>query len=127
MGWVDTSLPFGENVEALNKVYHTPNMERMAKNGMLFSDAYATPVCTPSRVSMLTGMNAAHHQVTNWTSIVKDQPSDRDDGKFERLEWNHNGFSPAQIGRASCRERVKISGVEGAGETRRRRRRRGVE
>ena len=39
MGWVDTSLPFGENVEALNKVYHTPNMERMAKNGMLFSDA----------------------------------------------------------------------------------------
>lgn len=95
MGWVDTSLPFGKNVEALNKVYHTPNMERMAKNGMLFSDAYATPVCTPSRVSMLTGMNAAHHQVTNWTSILKDQPSDRDDGKFERLEWNHNGFSPA--------------------------------
>ena len=94
MGWVDTSLPFGENVEALNKVYHTPNMERMAKNGMLFSDAYATPVCTPSRVSMLTGMNAAHHQVTNWTSIVRDQPSDRDDDKFERLEWNHNGYSP---------------------------------
>lgn len=94
MGWVDTSLPFGENTEALNKVYHTPNMERMARNGMLFSDAYATPVCTPSRVSMLTGMNAAHHQVTNWTSIVKDRPSDRDDGKFERLDWNHNGFSP---------------------------------
>lgn len=94
MGWVDTSLPFGEQVEAFNKVYHTPNMERMAKNGILFSDAYATPVCTPSRVSMLTGMNAAHHQVTNWTSTVKDLPSDTDDEKFERLDWNHNGFSP---------------------------------
>lgn len=94
MGWVDTSLPFGENVEALNKVYHTPNMERMAQNGMLFSDAYATPLCTPTRVSLLTGMNAAHHQVTSWTSIMKDQPSDRDDDRFERVEWNHNGFSP---------------------------------
>lgn len=94
MGWLDTSLPFGEQPEALNEVYHTPNMERMARQGMLFSDAYATPVCTPSRVSMLTGMNAAHHQVTNWTNIVRDQPSDRDDGKFERLAWNHNGFSP---------------------------------
>lgn len=94
MGWVDTSLPFGESTEALNKVYHTPNMVRMARNGMLFSDAYATPVCTPSRVSLLTGMSAAHHHVTNWTSVVKDKPSDRDDEKFERLSWNHNGFSP---------------------------------
>lgn len=94
MGWLDTSLPFGEKTEALNKVFHTPNMERMARNGMLFSDAYATPVCTPSRVSMLTGMNAAHHRVTNWTSIVRDLPSDRDDPKFARAAWNHNGFSP---------------------------------
>ena len=94
MGWVDTSLPFGDQLEDLNKVYHTPNMERMAREGMLFSDAYATPVCTPTRVSLLTGMNAAHHKTTNWTSIVKDKQSDREDEQFERVEWNHNGFSP---------------------------------
>lgn len=94
MGWMDTSLPFGENVMELNRVYHTPNMERMAKEGMKFTNAYATPVCTPTRVSLLTGMNVANHKVTNWTNIVKDKPSDHNDETFERMAWNHNGFSP---------------------------------
>lgn len=94
MGWMDTSLPFADGVKELNRVYHTPNMERLAKEGTQFTNAYATPVCTPTRVSLLTGMNAAHHQVTNWTSISKDQPTGRVDETFDRIEWNHNGLSP---------------------------------
>lgn len=94
MGWMDTSVPFGDSVMALNRRYHTPNMERLASEGMKFTNAYATPVCTPSRISMLTGMNAVHHQVTNWTSVVKDKPSDYEDQQFNRIEWNHNGYSP---------------------------------
>lgn len=94
MGWMDTSVPFGDSVMALNRKYHTPNMERMAKEGMKFTNAYATSVCTPSRVSMLTGMNAARHQVTNWTHFIKNKPSDRDDKQFNRIDWNFNGYSP---------------------------------
>ena len=94
MGWMDTSLPFANTVMPLNRVYHTPNMEQLAKEGMKFTSAYATSVCTPSRVSMLTGLNAAHHQVTNWTSVKKDTPSDRDDEVFNRMNWNFNGYSP---------------------------------
>lgn len=94
MGWMDTSVPFGDRIMALNRQYHTPNMERLAKEGMKFTNAYATPVCTPSRISMLTGMNAAHHNVTNWTHLLKDNPSDGEDKLFNRVDWNFNGFSP---------------------------------
>jgi len=63
MGWQDTSVPFWDKITPLNKKYHTPNMERLASEGMKFTQAYATPVCTPTRVSLISGMNAARHRV----------------------------------------------------------------
>jgi arylsulfatase A-like enzyme len=33
----------------------TPNLERLAKEGVLFSNCHATPVCSPSRAQLLTG------------------------------------------------------------------------
>ena len=37
----------------------TPNLDRLAAEGILFTHAYAnTPVCTPSRASLLTGKHA---------------------------------------------------------------------
>lgn len=94
MGWEDTSVPFSGTVTANNKKYHTPNMERLAKEGMVFTDAYAAPVCTPTRVSLITGMNVAHHHVTNWTSPLKDNNTDAKDSTFDPANWNINGFSP---------------------------------
>lgn len=94
MGWQDTSLPFWKEVTPLNKKYHTPNMELLAKEGMIFTDAYATPVCTPTRVSLLTGMNSAHHCVTNWTSPWKDNNSEYKDAEMEPTQWMINGLSP---------------------------------
>ncbi len=93
MGWVDTSVPFSDSQQPLNKRYHTPNMERLAREGVKFSNAYATPVCTPSRASLMTGMNAAHHGITNWTSPWRDDPTDRTDAEFDRANWNYNGYS----------------------------------
>ncbi|HEU4633083.1 MAG TPA: sulfatase [Flavisolibacter sp.] len=93
MGWLDTSVPFGDSVYPLNKRYHTPNMERLAKEGMKFTNAYATPVCTPTRISMITGMNAAHHGVTNWTSPRKNNNTDNGDQQFFPASWNINGLS----------------------------------
>ena len=67
MGWQETSVPFHTEVTSLNRRYRTPHMERLAAEGMKFTQAYASAVCSPSRVSALTGMNAARHGVTNWT------------------------------------------------------------
>lgn len=94
MGWQDTSLPFWTQKTPLNERYHTPNMERLAKEGLKFTNAYATPVCTPSRVSMITGMNAAHHKVTNWTSPQYNVSSDNTDEQFAAANWNYTGLSP---------------------------------
>lgn len=37
MGWQDTSLPFWTQKTDYNKLYETPNMERLAKQGMMFT------------------------------------------------------------------------------------------
>ncbi len=97
MGWQDTSLPFWDKETAFNKRYHTPNMERLAKEGMKFTQAYATPVCTPTRVSLMTGMNAARHRVTNWTSQKdKIHGMEKNHPTLEFPVWNMNGLSPIE-------------------------------
>ena len=96
MGWQDTSVPFWKDTTVLNKQFRTPNMLRLASEGMKFTNAYATPVCTPSRVSLITGMNAAHHHVTNWTSPEKNKNTDAADDLFNPADWNINGLSPVK-------------------------------
>ena len=95
MGWQDTSVPFWNQRTPFNDRYHTPNMERLAAEGLKFTQAYATPVCSPSRISLMTGMNAARHRVTNWT-LVKDsiQPMEKNHKDLEFPQWNMNGMSP---------------------------------
>ncbi len=91
MGWQDTSIPFYKEKTALNERYHTPNMERLASQGMMFTQAYACSVSSPTRVSLMTGMNAARHRVTNWT-LQKDSPTDRKSDILEFPDWNMNGI-----------------------------------
>ena len=38
-----------------NKDIHTPNMDRLAREGMLFRTCVTVPVCSPSRAMLLTG------------------------------------------------------------------------
>lgn len=37
--------------------YSTPNIDRLAAEGLLFTNAFAQPLCTPSRVKLLTGQS----------------------------------------------------------------------
>ena len=67
MGWQDTSLPFWTEKTMYNERYETPNMERLARQGMMFTQAYASSISSPTRCSLMTGANAARHRVTNWT------------------------------------------------------------
>ena len=102
MGWQDTSLPFyyedGKAVRTrLNRRYagRTPNMERLAKEGMLFTDAYACAVCSPTRCSLMSGMNAARHRVTDWTLGVDQQSRFGAHGEgLYPPRWSANGLQP---------------------------------
>ena len=35
--------------------YNTPNLDKLAQGGMRFAYAYSTPLCTPTRVQLMTG------------------------------------------------------------------------
>jgi len=92
MGWQDTSVPFHTEVTKLNKQYHTPNMEQLAEEGVKFTQAYACALCSPSRISLMTGMNTARHMVTNWT-LRKGISPDQKNEKIQAADWNVNGLS----------------------------------
>jgi arylsulfatase A-like enzyme len=92
MGWQDCSLPFWTATTPRNERYNTPNMERLAKKGMMFTQAYACAVSSPTRVSLLTGMNAARHRVTNWT-LQKNTSTDRACNYLSFPQWNVNGIT----------------------------------
>lgn len=95
MGWQDTSVPFHAQPTKFNRRYRTPNMEKLARTGMKFTQAYACSVCSPTRVSLMTGLNAARHRVTNWT-LRKNAGNDRKHPRLEFPEWNVNGLSPVR-------------------------------
>jgi arylsulfatase A len=44
-----------------NKLVPTPNLDRLAAEGMRFTDAYVTPQCTPTRAALLTGQQNARN------------------------------------------------------------------
>jgi arylsulfatase A-like enzyme len=68
MGWMD-STPYG------SKYYDTPSMDRLARRGMRFTDAYACPLCSPTRASLLTGKYSARHGITSATGHQPPQPA----------------------------------------------------
>ncbi|TWU28832.1 Arylsulfatase [Novipirellula artificiosorum] len=60
LGWSDTTL-FGTT-----SFYKTPNIERLAARGVTFTRAYsASPLCSPTRASVLTGLSPARHGITS--------------------------------------------------------------
>jgi arylsulfatase A-like enzyme len=93
LGWQDTSEPFFARRTPLNERYRTPSIERLARRGVKFTQAYACSVCSPTRVSLMTGMNAARHRVTNWT-LRRNKSSDAAHPFLRLPDWNMNGISP---------------------------------
>lgn len=97
MGWQDCSVPFHTERTALNDLYRTPNLERLASQGLLFTNAYACAICSPSRVSLMTGQNAARHKVTCWT-LIKDKSPEPNHARLSPAPWNVNGLQPVGSG-----------------------------
>ncbi len=60
LGWMDTAA-YGSTF------YETPNIGRLAASGVRFTSFYAaSPVCSPTRASIMTGRHPARLQITNW-------------------------------------------------------------
>lgn len=60
LGWADLGC-FG------SKYYETPALDRLAAQGMKFTDAYAAAaICSPTRAAMLTGRYPARLGLTDW-------------------------------------------------------------
>ena len=102
LGWLDTSVAFGEEVYPYNLRHDTPNIAALAQQGAMMTSAYVCPVSTPTRTSIMSGMNAAHTRITNYTSVDKDfnpdandTPSEMLDDVLERTDWNINGVTPS--------------------------------
>ena len=60
LGWTDLSC-YG------SKLYETPHLDRLAREGVKFTQAYsACTVCSPTRAAILTGKYPARLHVTDW-------------------------------------------------------------
>lgn len=59
VGWMDPG--FNGGGEAVGNA--TPNMDRLAHEGLLFTSAYSTPSSSPSRATIMTGQNPLHHGI----------------------------------------------------------------
>lgn len=73
MGWADWQRSSDLNPHG-SDLYETPNMERLARSGVAFNNAYAaSPVCSPTRAAIMTGKNPARSRITEWISGTNNQ------------------------------------------------------
>jgi arylsulfatase A len=77
--------------------YKTPNIDRLAANGMRFENAYAHPLCTPSRVALMTGQ----YNFRNYTSFGELRLSEKTFGNMLR----DAGYKTAMVGKWQLSER----------------------
>lgn len=65
LGWRDLSIEG-------STFYESPNIDRIARSGMRFTQGYAAcQVCSPSRASILTGKFTARHGITEWIGAAQ--------------------------------------------------------
>lgn len=70
LGWSDLGCYGGDLVE-------TPNIDRLAAGGLRFRQAYAMPVCSPTRAALMTGKHPARIPITIWSEGTLDPPTDK--------------------------------------------------
>ncbi len=70
LGWSDLGC-YGADL------HETPHLDRLAKAGVRFTEAYAMPVCSPTRAALMTGRHAARVQMTIWSEGSLQGPKNR--------------------------------------------------
>jgi arylsulfatase A-like enzyme len=98
MGWQDLAC-FG------SKFYETPNIDALAKDGILFTQNYAScPVCSPTRASVLTGKNPVKTGVTDW---IKGRQANANAKPFEKLIGPETAYELALAEKTIAEEALK--------------------
>ncbi|MEX0321700.1 MAG: sulfatase [Puniceicoccaceae bacterium] len=67
MGWMDCGA-YG------SQYYETPNVDKLATQSMRFTDAYAHPLCSPSRASIMTGQEESRHGIMSAHGHLPPEP-----------------------------------------------------
>jgi arylsulfatase A len=82
--------------------YKTPNLDALAKSGIRFKNGYATPLCSPSRVELMTGRYGFR---TSWINLIGrggDDANEYFDPKKEKTFGNMlkaAGYATAMAGK----------------------------
>ncbi len=71
-----------------------PNLERMCDEGVVFDTMWATPLCTPSRATLLTGQYGFRTDVVQVGDVLKDTPS-----VMDALENTDPDYADAIVGK----------------------------
>ena len=72
--WNGTSIPMSETMtNSFMPILEMPNLEKLAKQGMKFTNAYGSPQCAPARVSVQTGQSCAR---SGFTLVLGQQKDD---------------------------------------------------
>ncbi len=100
LGWTDTGA-YG------SEYYETPNIDRLAREGMRFTDAYANPNCAPTRAALLTGRYSPR------TGIYTVGSGDRGLDKFRTMRSAPNQTS-LPLSEITFGEAVQLAGYQTA-------------
>jgi uncharacterized sulfatase len=84
-----------------NRQVQTPNMDRIAKEGMLFANSFvATPVCSPSRATYLSGLYPTQNTITDF---LDENEEFNEKMEFNSLTWpgvlRKHGYTTALVGK----------------------------
>jgi len=64
--YTDDQGTLDANCYGANDLY-TPNIDKLSKTGISFTQAYSHTVCCPSRAAMITGRHPQRSGINNWT------------------------------------------------------------
>ena len=71
LGWKDVGFNG-------SRYYETPNIDRLASEGIIFTEAYANgPNCAPSRASLMTGQYTPRHKIYTVGTSARGREEDR--------------------------------------------------
>src|SRR5882724_7315866 len=99
MGYADLSCYRQKQIQ-------TPNIDRMAKEGIRFTQFYVnSPICSPSRTALMTGQFPAHWRITSYLAS-RSENRDREianwlDPKATTLPrlLHHAGYATSHFGK----------------------------
>ena len=109
LGWTQSSAPHSQQFATgrgdADAFYETPHLNTLASRSLFFPNAYApSPVCSPSRMSLITGLNPANHGMTNWIAGNNEYGADWEtsiptSSTLLPEVFQSNGYQTAQIGK----------------------------